>query len=737
MKTSRDYSLSEQTQILVKNGRYKDAFTLLRRRLTEFPIPRQLNRLSQTESTYRYLLQYFASGASDPGRASVLADIRNTLLSISSIIEKEQYAADSSQQFYSTLRMCRMHPADIEGILASLSERKAMLQLAESAGAYSEKEERQLEEEEGKLFETLWTADSIPAESYRAISKAIARGSLPASSTAAAIAGAGLGAMQWFSPDAVMLLCDAASSADSFVAARAMTHLIFVMHRWSGMIKDNPAIMQRLEALTEQPGMKKRMASAVLTAIRTRDTSRVSRKMERDVIPGLMQLGPDILKKLRDASQESSFADLEANPEWEEILEKTGLQDKLRDLSEMQSDGADVMMVAFSNMKGYPFFRKIQNWLMPFSTRHSSLSAISDNDRETIGEVLSLNFMMCNSDKYSFAFALSAMPETQRRMVSSQMKGQMEMVSEQMKEITGLGKGEVFESELLGYMRDLYRLHRLHPRKSELPDPFGEPLDIAALPVAGDILAADAETLRNAADFYFNRRYYSEAYTLFTRLATLTPDMPHLWEKAGFCIEKAKDSGDREKSARMAIEAYMKARLFNPDSRWISRRLGICYRATGDLRNAAECIREAMPETEYDHTLTILLAGILYDDGKWEEALTTLYRSEYERPGDPEVLRLMSKSAIMCGKADKAAEWMAMIPAIELQEDDYRIKGHISLILGNIPEAMRNYRLTVRPNDDKRIWKNRILADAETLAGVGIDRDEILLLTEAMAYGIE
>lgn len=150
-----------------------------------------------------------------------------------------------------------------------------------------------------------------------------------------------------------------------------------------------------------------------------------------------------------------------------------------------------------------------------------------------------------------------------------------------------------------------------------------------------------------------------------------------------------------------------------------------------------ECIRQAIPAEDYDHSLTITLADILAEDGKWEEALNTLYRADYERPGDSEVLRRMSKSALMSGKTDKAEQWMASIPAIDLKEEDHRLKGHIALIKGDIPGAMKNYRLTVRPNDEKRLWKTRILADSDMLVTLGVTRDNMLLLMEAMTYDME
>lgn len=722
---------------MINNCRYKDAITLLRRRLTESPIPKLLGVLSQAESTYRYMLQYYAKGVADPGRNEVLAGIRSDLLAIADMLDREQSAADSSELYYSTLRMCRLRPGDIGEVLRSLKEMKAMLQLAESAGVYPEKEQREVEELEGRLFDALWTADSIPASTYREVFNAVAGGYLPASSAAVAIAAVGLGAMNYYNREAIIMLCDAASAPDPSVAARGMAHLIFVLDRWRDRIKDDTRLKQRLDAMMDMDGMSHRFETAVMTAIRTRDTNRVSRKMERDVIPGLMQLGPDILRRLKDVSRESSLADLEANPEWEEILEKTGLEDKLRDLSEMQSDGADVMMVAFSNMKGYPFFRQLRNWLLPFSMTHSAFSTVGSAEREAIGAALELNFMMCDSDKYSFAYAMTIMPEAQRRMVTGQMRGQMEQVEEQMKEITGFANNNDFDSLILNYMRDLYRLHRLHPKRGEMLDPYAGHIEFTSLPVVGSLLGDSSEFIKNAAEFYFRRRYYAEAFPLYSRLSNMTPDFPHLWEKVGFCIEKSKESGDASELSAKAIEAYMKARLFNPDSRWISRRLGMCYRKAGDLRNAAECIMQAMPENEYDHTLTLMLADILAEEEKWDEALKTLYRADYERPGDAEVLRRMAKSALMCGKSDKAEEWMASISSIDLNENDYLLKGHIALSRGDIAGAIERYRKTIRPNDDKRLWKSRILADAGMLGKLGVVRDDLLLLMEAIAYEVE
>ncbi len=63
--------------------------------------------------------------------------------------------------------------------------------------------------------------------------------------------------------------------------------------------------------------------------------------------------------------------------------------------------------------------------------------------------------------------------------------------------------------------------------------------------------------------------------------------------------------------------------------------------------------------------------------------------------------------------------------------------GHIAFLNKDMAEATRLYRLTVRPNDDKRLWKSQILADLETLQSLGASRSDLILLLESIAYTLE
>lgn len=716
---------------LIDAGRYKDTFTLLRRRLGETPVAGCLGRLNQAESTYKYLLQFFAQGSQDPGRKDILADLKGQLLDVAQLIDRETASTDSPAQYYSTLRMLRLRPADPLALLESLVEKDSMAELALAADGYPMDLLKEIEDAGNKLFELFWTSDSIPSQIFKDFSDNIVKGVLPYRISSLVIAGVGLGLMSYFDRDAIMLLCDASKSEDYRISARALVTLVLALDRWKDRIAGDRKLLQRIESLVEVDGMKKKIRTVVFALIKTRDTDRVSRKMQKEVIPGLMQFGPDIIKRLKKASEETSLADMEGNPEWEELLKNSGLEEKIRELTEMQSDGADVMMSAFSNLKGYPFFRQLSNWMLPFSTHHTMLNSLSTIGEDDISMLLELNGMMCDSDKYSFAFSLANMPGLQRKMVMGQMQGQMEQLREQMKEFQMLKAGREFEDEVIRYCRDLYRFNKLYPKKSEFYDPFVRFVDFSAIPVVSGLFD-DNEDIAALAEFYFKRGYHTEALEVLGKLAEKAGDTPHIWEKIGFCIEKVSDD-DNE-----AVEAYMKAQLFNPDSKWISRRLGLCYRRMGDYRNAVEYLRMSLPDDgSFDRRISLMISDTLIDGGNWDEALKELYRVDYETPGDPDVVRRMARCAFRSIDFDKTLNWLDSISSIDQSEEDYRMRGHISFLRGDFQDAMRWYRMTVRQNDKRRLWKTTILGEMPVLESMGGARSDMLLLLESLSYSLE
>lgn len=731
MKETTRYTIPEQTKLLITSGRIKDAVTFLRRRLTEQPQPGALAELTRLENTYRYMLQYLSQGGVDPGRDEILAEIRNGLLDIADSLQLEIDAVDSSELFYSTLRFSRLRPVDIEDSIAQVIGSNAEASLAQSVGSEYSEQRSKAEAAEGQIFDMIWTGVGMNKEKWDAIRENLRLSDIGLQTASIAIAAAYLGLMKTYSRDRIFLLADASTSSDPRVAARGLLSLTIAISVWKDRIADDKKVTDRLRALLDVPGMERRLKFAYLTTIYQRDTDKVSSKMRNELMPGLMQFGPDIMKKLKDASQGATLADLEENPEWEQILHDSGLDKKLQELTEMQMNGADVLMVAFSNLKSFPFFRQTRNWFLPFDFHHSSISSALTDADSTLMDMMNLNNAMCDSDKYSYALSLFQMPASQRNAMIGQMGAQMEQMKELMADKSLREPDQAFDSSAVRYIRDLYRFHKLFPKKSEFTDPFTISVPLLTAPVISDI-TKDPENVMAAADFLFRHGYHSDALPLLQYLSVNTPDYPHIWEKIGFSLEKTAPDSPKD-----AVAAYMKAQLFNPESKWLSKRLSICYRRMGDYRNALEAAANAMPEDGYDEKLTIMLADINIEAERWADALKILYRADYESPGNTETLRRMARCSMQLKEFDKAKEFIARISPLDVSEDDRRMLGHITLLQGDVAGAISHYRTTVRPNDEKRLWKSLILGDAEMLEGLGIERQRLILILESLSYALE
>lgn len=163
------------------------------------------------------------------------------------------------------------------------------------------------------------------------------------------------------------------TSVDTTIKVHALCAALIVMSIYYRR-KPSGRVISLLDTVKEMPQWKEDVKMVSLQFIRTRGTEEINRKMREEVIPEMMKLRPDIYKKINENPEAmNDMASLDdINPEWEDILNKSGIADKMKELQEMQEEGADVMMSTFSHLKTYPFFSDISNWFLPFrpATQH-------------------------------------------------------------------------------------------------------------------------------------------------------------------------------------------------------------------------------------------------------------------------------------------------------------------------------------------------------------------------------
>lgn len=97
------------------------------------------------------------------------------------------------------------------------------------------------------------------------------------------------------------------------------------------------------------------------------------------------------------------------------------------------------------------------------------------------------------------------------------------------------------------------------------------PLDFHNLNILQPYIS-DEESLSTIAEYYLRKNYFSDALTIFNHLAEKDQSSDILFQKIGYCKQM---NGDLQE----ALDAYLRADLLNPGSKWVIRRIAGCYRS--------------------------------------------------------------------------------------------------------------------------------------------------------------
>ena len=244
-----------------------------------------------------------------------------------------------------------------------------------------------------------------------------------------------LNILQRFDVKKIEFLLDVCKCKTLEIAIRAIVGIIPIFQIYESRWELYPECTDRLKLLSDNPAFTRRMIYAILRFIQAQDTEKITKKLTEEILPQMMKLTPIIGKKINldEWMGESSIED--KNPEWQKILDDTGLTDKLQEFSNMQLEGADVFHFTFSSLKSYPFFYEMSNWFLPFDPGIHNYTAFSDKEEgKSLFESITESPHICNFDKYSFCFSIMIMPERYRKMMISQLTAEGEELKMQEEE---------------------------------------------------------------------------------------------------------------------------------------------------------------------------------------------------------------------------------------------------------------------------------------------------------------
>lgn len=720
MTDKKIIAMRNDVDTLLDNFRVSEAMSAVGEMLEQSGLKGLLNRLENCRETYRYMVHYLLEGARDDGRNKMLSDLLENLRLLADMSVRAVRSVDSPEYYYSVLRFNNYKRERLSDILSEYGKVASELGLAEAADNDTGEIRKQRESIQERLFNTLFT--SLGAETdCNDLVRYLNSGYADEDAVALCISAMTLSLLYFYDKAKINSLLDIYDNSESDrIRARALTGILFAMIDNSRRMESDSSLMSRLVLWNDSLETYRHLRELIRIIVGTRDTERVANKMKEEVIPELMKLRPEILRKLREGEVELDASMLENNPEWEEMLDQSGLTKKMQELSEMQSDGADLMMVTFSNLKQFPFFNKAVNWFLPFDSRHTELN-LDDEMRKFIDMLGNAGGMVCNSDMYSLALASAQMPHAQRQMIAGQLSAQFEQLNEQIKTAAPNSSTPVFDVEALKAVRDLYRFFKLFRKKDGFRDPFARPLDFTHMPIVGNLMR-EGDVLHIIGEFYFKRGYYPEALPLFLSLSESEGDDCTIWEKIGFCYQSANDYAN-------AAKAYDKAALLRSPGPWLTKKLAYVNRRLGNHAKAAEYYQSAL-EMEPDNVGLLMNVGnSLLETGDLAGALTHFYHANYISENNPKALRAIAWVEFLNGNFAKSSDYYGRVISQGASASDYLNAGHAKLMQSDYKEAVNFYRLAAQ--DSKTELAMAFNNDLDVLQRLGADRVTALLILDS------
>lgn len=443
-----------------------------------------------------------------------------------------------------------------------------------------------------------------------------------------------LNCIELFDENKLRCLFAFCQSEHTETAMRALTGVIICLLLYKDRYSLYPSINNQLQELMDDEAMVSNAQNIVKQLIRSKETDKITQDIQQNILPTINKIAPHIHKEITSDSSFDTDNYEDESHNWQELLESSGIQDKIEGYAQMQREGSDINLSTFAQMKVYPFFQQFENWLLPFDTAHESLKELfastsgpstgsgtdikepnieEPNSTNGLDKLLSLTHFLCDSDKYSFCFNLQMIPSDYRKSMVEQIK----MGDEQIKDI------EKPSSEVISnlYLQDLYRFYTLSRSREFFTNPFLLDMNVHETSFFR-FLNPEGKFIQQLADFFFAKEQYSNALTAYLKCKEQGASNDHLYRKLGYCLQK------NEQYAQ-AIAYYEKAELLENADVWTFRKLAYCHRMLKEYDKALSYYEQI--DTLKPNDLNVIFnIGVCYAElGDYKKALNAFYKIEF------------------------------------------------------------------------------------------------------------
>ncbi len=729
--------ITDRTKIisLIKSMRLLEAFSSLKKTLISHPDWEIEMEADKLHTSYKYMLQYMAGGINDPQKESILNDIILSLYSITDRYAANVLATCSRKQYFAVKNDFKNSGKSLSALFKAYNTEVNDFNLYEEVPAENRDHYktidllRHIEMAEKNIFNYVWTAFPMGNDDVVTLKEILFSDATQLQLKKMLIPAIYLNINTFYQEQLMSLLIelyDYNANKNAELSVRAICCIFLLLNKYDYIAIRSKHVRNWLDTLKDNETLAEDLKIMIFQFVRSCDTDRLTKLVHDELMPKIMEISPDIINKFKNkGSNVIDISDLEANPEWENLLNKSGFSQKIKELNEIQMEGGDVFMGTFSHLKSFPFFYDIANWFIPFNDKHSVVLDAFNNTNAPIKSIITSARFLCDSDKYSFCLSLSSIPQMQRDAMLSQFDSQNEAIEE-------LRKSELPDSGVTthkqianNFMQGLYRFFKLYSRRSQFDDPFDGSIDILHTSVLEDYINRQ-ETLSLIGEYYFKSKHYEIAIKYLNRLAKISDEFkPDIAQKIGFCYQNIG-------KFQSAIEYYLRYNLFKNNDLWNIKHIASCYRSLGETGKALEYYQKAESINPDNVTTCLNIGHCLLEQDKIEDALKYYFKADYLDNNNAKSIRPIAWCLFIQGNYRQSEEYYEKLAkAASNNAEDFMNYGHLKMASHDIKGAITCYRksLDMLKNDMERFITS-YEADKKYLQEAGVSEQDISLIPD-------
>lgn len=718
---------------LVSKRRLLESMSMLKQLLASSDKDYFKEELDRLEITYTNILRHSFGEVIDPERDKILHQFLRNLLELLDTFKESTLAEDPSNQLMWFKKQIERDsirdPQRLKHLLDNIRYDNHLqdilddIPLESNPGTASFSREAAIR----LTFNHIWMTDKFNNEELKSLKEASDNTDLLWHEEALITSAISMSLFRFFHLSKIDLLIYFVRQGRKGVWERALTGLVLALYIYNSRVNLYPTIKARLMELSLEPNIIKSIEAIILQLTRSKDTEKVRKKWEHDILPEVMKMQPRIEEKLKLDNILGESFDEDKNPDWEKFFEETpDLLDKLQQMTEMQLEGVDVFMGAFSQLKQFPFFQDHSNWFVPFYAQNSAVNNLLGQMPPPLAhflEKLENTRFICNSDKYSFCFNLAFIPDEQKSMMANMMGEELKGYETIENDASIIDDFAQSKGVFIQYVQDLYRFFKLHPWRRHLTDPFDKDLEVYNTHMF-DYLEFSDNQMNRMASYYFEKGYYQDASCMFQMLLNTSEHPEELHEKIGYCHQKNMDYAH-------ALDFYQKAEAYGSQSVWLRKQMALCYKNLGMWDKALDIYKSLELLNPDDLNIQAQAGQCLIHLEKHQEALNYYFKIEVLAPENEKIRRPLAWCSFLLGKLDTAADYLErLLQTSQPNAFDLMNFAHVQWCLGKPSQAASYYQQSMLHWQDSKDFFQSFREDRKHLIKGGISETDIDLMAD-------